>query len=108
MTEFRPIQNFVGYKALIFTMQGGKEVKVYSDADIPKSPDGTTQYIWGLNMDTWKFKTADEYPMWLNTVANGGQRMRVEENANATEGRLGGYGQPFTNAAGQNWNLAIT
>lgn len=98
----------VGYEALVFTTQGGKSVKVYSDADIPKSPDGSTQYVFGLNLDTWKFHTADEYPMWLASVANGGGKFHVEHNANATEGRLGGYGQLYTHAPGQNWNLALT
>jgi len=98
----------VGYQALNFTTQGGKSVKLYSDADIPKNATATTKYIWGLNLDLFKFHTADTFPMWLNTVANGGQKMRVEENANASEGRLGGYGQPYTWAPGQHWNLAIT
>jgi hypothetical protein len=98
----------VGYRALEFTLQGGKSVKVYSDADIRKSPDATTSYVFGLNQDTWKLHTAEEYPMWLNTVANGGQRMTVEQNANSSEGRLGGYGNHYTNAAGQNWVLAVT
>jgi hypothetical protein len=98
----------VGYEALMFTTQGGKAVKVYSDADIPKSADGTLQYVFGLNLDQWKFHTADDYPMWLASVANGGGKFMVEQNANQTEGRLGGYGQLYTNAPGQNWNLALS
>jgi hypothetical protein len=98
----------VGFKALEFTSQGGKTVKLYSDADIRKNAAGTTQYVYGLNMDTWKFHTADEYPMWLASVANGGGKFMLEENANQTEGRLGGYGQLYTKAPGQNWVLALT
>jgi len=98
----------VGYEALVFTTQGGKSVKVYSDADIPKSPDGSTSYVFGLNLDTWKFHTADEYPMWLASVANGSGKFMAEQNANATEGRLGGYGQLYCHAPGQNFNLALT
>ncbi len=98
----------VGYKALEFTSQGGKTVKMYSDADIPLSPDGLTSYVFGLNMDVWKFHTADEYPMWLNTVAKGGGKFMVEQNANQTEGRLGGYGQLYTKAPGQNFVLGRT
>lgn len=98
----------VGYKALEFTSQGGKTVKMYSDADMPKSADGLTQYVHGLNMDTWKFHTADEYPMWLNTIAKGGGKFMVEQNANQTEGRLGGYGQLYTKAPGQNFVLGLT
>jgi hypothetical protein len=98
----------VGYEALMFTTQGGKSVKVYSDADMPKSADGTKQFVFGLNLDQWKFHTADEYPMWLASVANGGGKFMLEQNANSTEGRLGGYGQLYTNAPGQNWNLSLT
>ncbi len=98
----------VGYKALEFTTQGGKTVKAYSDADIPKSADAATQYIWGLNLDHFKFHTATEFPMWLASVANGSGKFMTEQNANATEGRLGGYGQLYTDAPGQHFNLAIT
>lgn len=98
----------IGYRALEFTMQGGKSVKVYSDADIRKSADGTKQYMFGLNLDTWKFHSAEEYPMWLNTVANGGMKMTVEQNANASQGRLGGYAEHYTKAPGQNWVLEVT
>lgn len=98
----------VGFKALEFTSQGGKTVKLYSDADIPKTPAGTGQYVFGLNMDTWKFHTADEYPMWLASVANGGGKYMLEENANQSEGRLGGYGQLYTKAPGQNFILTLT
>lgn len=98
----------VGFQALEFSSQGGKKVKVYSDADIPKSPDGLTQYVFGLNMDTWTFHSADEYPMWLTSVANGSTKFMLETNANQSEGRLGGYGNLYTNAAGQNFVLALT
>lgn len=98
----------VGYQALVFTTQGGKSVKVYSDADIPKNPAGTSKYVYGLNMDQWKFHTADEYPMWLATAGGASNKFMAEQNANATEGRLGGYGQLYTTAPGQNWNLALT
>lgn len=99
----------VGFKALEFTVQGGKTVKVYSDADIPKSPDGTKTLVFGLNMDTWTFKTADEYPMWLTQVAGGGaQKFMLHASENASEGRLGGYGNAFTNAPGQNFVLILS
>jgi hypothetical protein len=98
----------VGYNALVFTVQGGGSVKVYPDADIPKSADGTSKYIFGLNLPEWKFHTAGEYPSWLNTVANGGTKFMVEQNANATEGRLGGYGQLYTKNLKSNWVLTLT
>lgn len=98
----------VGYRALEFTSQGGNTVKLYSDADIPKTPAGTGHYVFGLNMDEWKFHTADEYPMWLATVANGGNKFMLEVNANQSEGRLGGYGQLYTRAPGQHFVLTLT
>ena len=98
----------VGYNALVFSTQAGKSVKCYSDADIPKNSTATTRYVFGLNLPEFKFSTAGEYPSWLNTVGGGGGKFMVEQNANATEGRLGGYGQLWTNALRQHWNLALT
>ena len=98
----------IGYQALVFTTQGGKSVKCYADADIPKNSTATTKYIFGLNLPEFKFHTAGEYPGWLNTVANGAGKFMTEQNANATEGRLGGYGQLYTNSPKQHWNLALT
>jgi hypothetical protein len=98
----------VGYKALIFTTQDGREVKCYSDADIPKNATATTSYIFGLNLKEFKFRTAGAYPDWINKVADGAGKFMTEQNANATEGRLGGYGQLYTKALRQHWNLALT
>ena len=98
----------VGYKALVFTTQEGREVKCYSDADIPKDSTATTSYIFGLNLKEFKFRTADAYPNWINKVADGAGKFMTEHNANATEGRLGGYGQLYTKALKQHWNLALT
>ncbi len=100
----------VGYKALIFTTQAGKDVKCYSDADIPKNSTATTKYIWGLNLKEFKFRTAGAYPDWLNLASGqaGAGKFMVEQNANASSGRLGGYGQLYTKALKQHWNLAIT
>ena len=98
----------VGYKALVFTTQDGKDVKVYSDSDIPKNSTATTDYIFGLNLKEFKFRTAGEYPDWINKVADGAGKFMTEQNANATEGRLGGYGQLYTKALKQHWNLALT
>lgn len=98
----------VGYKALVFTTQEGREVKCYSDADIPKNSTATTSYIWGLNLKEFKFRTAGAYPDWINKAADGAGKFMTEQNANATEGRLGGYGQLYTKALKQHWNLALT
>ncbi len=98
----------VGYKALVFTTQGGKDVKVYSDADIPKNSTATTKYVFGLNLKEFKFRTAGAYPDWLNTLAGGGGKFMVEQNANASTGRIGGLGQLYTKQLKQHWNLALT
>lgn len=100
----------VGYKALIFTTQAGKDVKCYSDSDIPKNSTATTRYIFGLNLKEFKFRTAGAYPDWLNLGAGQGAagKFMVEQNANASSGRLGGYGQLYTKALRQHWNLAVT
>jgi hypothetical protein len=98
----------VGFKALAFTSIGGKVVKVYQDADIPKSPDGTKTLVYGLNLDSFKFHTADEYPMWLTSVANGSTKFMLNASANQSEGRLGGYGNLICKAPGQNFVLSLT
>ncbi len=98
----------VGYKALVFTTQDGKDVKCYPDSDIPKDSTATTKYIFGLNLPEFKFHTAGEYPAWLNTVGGGAGKFMTEANANATAGRLGGYGNLYTRALKQHWNLAVT
>lgn len=98
----------VGFKALVFTTQEGREVKCYSDADIPKNAAADTEYIFGLNLKEFKFRTAGAYPDWINKVADGAGKFMTEQNANATEGRLGGYGQLYTKALRQHWNLALT
>ncbi len=98
----------VGFKALIFTTQAGQEVKCYSDADIPMNATATTKYVFGLNLKEFKFRTAGAYPDWINKVADGAGKFMTEQNANATEGRLGGYGQLYTKALKQHWNLAVT
>lgn len=98
----------VGYTALEFTTQSGKMVKAYADADIPKTRDGLSKVVWGVNLDQAKFHTADEFPMWLANVAGRADKFMTEQNANATEGRLGGYGQFYTDAPGQSWNLTFT
>jgi hypothetical protein len=98
----------IGFQALEFTALGGKRVRCYADADIPKSPDGTKTLVYGLNMSTWRFHTADEYPMWLTSVANGSTKFMLEANANQSEGRLGGYGNCYTKAPGENFVLILT
>lgn len=93
----------VGFTGLKFVSQQGNEVELYADPDIGLGPSGE-ELIYGLNKDTWKFHTSEEWPMWLT---GSGEKMIPEENANATEGRLGGYGNQYTRAAGQNFVLLL-
>lgn len=95
----------VGFKALEFNMQGGKLVKLFSDPDIPKSASAK-RLIYGLNLDTWKLHTALDWPMWL--TIDGKKDFMTEENANSSEGRIGGYGQPYTDAPGENFVMELT
>lgn len=95
----------VGFKGLEFTAQSGQVVKLFSDPDIPKSANGK-RLLYGLNMDSWKLHTAKEFPMWLN--AEGKKEFMTEENTNSSEGRVGGYGQLYTDAPGDNFVLEFT
>lgn len=92
----------IGFTGIKFISQQGNEVELYADPDIPLGPDGE-ELVFGLNMPTWNFHTAEEWPMWLTSDG----KMRIEENNNATEGRLGGYGNLYTRAAGQNFVLLL-
>lgn len=95
----------VGFSGLIFTSQSGKEVKLFADPDIKLGPSGE-ELIFGLNRDSWKFHTAEEWPMWL--TADGEKKFMTEENANAREGRLGGYGNLYCKAPGENFVLLLS
>lgn len=92
----------VGFSGLKFTGPGG-DVELYPDPDVGLGPNGE-ELIFGIKKDTWKFHTSEEWPMWLT---GSGEKMLPEENANATEGRLGGYGNAYTRAAGQNCVLLL-
>lgn len=93
----------VGFTGIKFTKQNGGEAELYADPDLSLGPNGE-ELVYFLNKDTWKFHTAEEWPMWLT---GDGKKMLVEENANAIEGRLGGYGNSYTRAAGQNGVLLL-
>lgn len=94
----------VGYTGLEFTTQGGKIIKLFSDSDIRLSPNGKRQ-IYGLNMDSFKFHTALDYPLWL--TVDGSREFRLEVDANQSEGRIGGYGEHYCNAPGDNFVLEL-
>lgn len=95
----------VGFTGIEVVSQSGKVVKCFGDPAIRKSPSGNS-LVWGLNLDSWKLHSAEEYPMWL--TADGEKKFLTEENANAREGRIGGYAQCYTNAPGENWVLELS
>ena len=89
----------VGFTGIRFTQHGGKPVECYQD------PDVTTGDVWGLNMDTWVFHTAGEFPDFL--TLSGQPNLRPEEDTNSFEGRIGGYGQMYCDAPGDNFYLNL-
>lgn len=95
----------VGYTGLEFTTQGGKVIKLFSDSSIRKSPNAKRQ-VYGLKLDSWKLHTALAYPMWL--TIDGKKEMDLERDANQSEGRIGGYGEHYCKAPGENFVLELT
>lgn len=95
----------VGYTGIEVTSQSGKTVKCWGDPSVQKSPSGNPM-VYGLNMDSWTLHSAESYPMWL--TADGEKKFLTEENANAREGRVGGYAQCYTNALGEQWVLELS
>ncbi len=93
----------VGYTGIEVTSQSGKTVKCWGDPSIRKLPDDS-EPVYGLNMDGWVLHSAEAYPMWLTADE---KKFMTEENANAKEGRVGGYGEAYTNAPGENWVLSL-
>lgn len=96
----------VGYTGLEFTTQGGKIIKLFSDPSIRKSAVNSRRVVYGLNLDTFKFHTALSYPMWLSI--DGKKEMDLERDANQSEGRIGGYGEHYCTAPGENFVLELT
>jgi hypothetical protein len=88
----------VGFTGLEFSSVAGKSVKLFADPDIPLGPSGE-ELVFGLTMPKWTFHTSEEWPMWL--TADGAKKFLTEENANAREGRLGGYGNLYPTSANQ-------
>lgn len=93
----------VGYTGIEVTSQSGKTVKCWGDPSIRLLPDGS-EPVYGLNMDGWLLHSAEEYPMWLTADE---KRFMTEENANAKEGRVGGYAETYTDKPGENWVLSL-
>lgn len=94
----------IGFEGLAFTSQTGKTVKLFADSDIPLGANGE-ELIFGLNMSKFKFHSAEEWPMWL--TGDGSKKFLTEENANAREGRIGGYGNLYTTRPGGHWVMAL-
>ncbi|HET9045096.1 MAG TPA: hypothetical protein VFN70_18200 [Burkholderiales bacterium] len=94
----------IGFEGLAFTSQTGKTVKLFADADIPLGPSGE-ELIFGLNMAKMKFHSAEEWPMWL--TGDGQKKFMTEENTNAREGRLGGYGNHYTPRPGGHFVMKL-
>lgn len=94
----------VGFTGIEFISQSGKVVKIFGDPNVRKLPNGNTP-VWGLALDTWKYHSAQEDPMWL--TEDGTQRMTVEANANAKEGRIGGYAEHYTRSPKDNFLLEL-
>ncbi len=94
----------VGFTGLEFTAQSGKTVKLFADPDIPLGPDDE-ELVFGLSMPKFTFHTAEEWPQWL--TADGQKKFLTEENANAREGRLGGYGNLYTTKPGDHFVLLL-
>jgi hypothetical protein len=94
----------VGYTGIEVTSQSGKTVKCWGDPSIRKLPD-SSEPVYGLNMNGWLLHSAEEYPMWLTADE---KKFMTMENANAKEGRVGGYSEAYTNAPGENWVLALS
>lgn len=90
----------VGFTGLQFVSgSNAQPVKCFQDPDCPAS------VIYGVQMDTWKFSSAGEYPDFLNINGN---RYEQEEASNSFEGRIGGYAQMYTTAPGKNFRLDLT
>jgi hypothetical protein len=79
-------------------------VKCWGDPSIRLLPSGA-EPVYGLNMDGWLLHSAEEYPQWLTADE---KKFMTEENANAKEGRVGGYAEAYTNKPGENWLLGLT
>lgn len=82
----------VGYTGLEVVMQNGKTVKVWGDPSIRRAPDGK-RLVWFLNLDYWSFVSMEQFPMWLTSDKTKSESFMTEANANALQGRLGGYPQ---------------
>ena len=95
----------VGFTGIEFTSQSGKTVKCFPEPNIPLGLNGG-RLVFGLALDTFKLHTAEEWPMWL--TSDGEKKFLTEENANAREGRIGGYGQHYTRSPGDNFVLELT
>lgn len=89
----------VSYKGIEIAAPGGGSgtIEVYPDRDCPR------HRAYMLQMDTWILKSLNDLPHWLQDDG-AGQILRASD-ADAYEGRLGGYFQLGCEAPG--WNATI-
>lgn len=96
----------VGYTGLEVVSQNGKTVKCWGDPSIRRTPAGK-RAVWGLNLDFWTFVSMEQFPMWLTNDKSKSESFMTESNANAVQGRLGGYPQVVCNNFQQQWLLSL-
>lgn len=96
----------VGYTGIEVVSQNGKTVKCWGDPSIRRAPDGK-RLVWFLNLDYWTFVTMEQFPMWLTDDKSKSESFMTEANANAVQGRLGGYPQVICNNFSQQMLLKL-
>lgn len=83
----------IGFRAMIITA-GNAKMKLISDRNVPAG------YGWGLQLDTWCFKTLNAAPRILT-------RDVVEVSEDAKQIRFGYYGNIMCKAPGKNGVVAL-
>lgn len=77
----------VGFTGIEFANGDSSPVRCYPDIDIKG------RKVYGLDLPAFDFKSADDFPMWM--TIDGKKEFFTESNANAFQGRIGGYGQLY-------------
>lgn len=82
---------FSGYRAIV----AGRTVKIYSDRNCPGNR------LYALQLDTWTLWHTGEFINWLGEQYTG-SKMRMSQDADSAEARLGAYMNVGCSAPG--WN----
>lgn len=85
-----------GINAMQIVTAGGS-FNVYGDPFCPLNRG------YALQMDTWKFRSAGQFPRFL--MGPGGDKIQLEVSSDAVQGRLGGYSQVICDAPA--WNGVV-